>query len=229
MKRARLSWVGVLPTVTAAAIFAACSSSSGVSSDGGTDGHNMSEAGPDMSDEMLSFDTGSDSKPADSPSNMDSPTDQHSEVSSPDGPLPDTTLPDGTFDGPEIDAPDVTEEEIFSEDFSTEDVPFEGGSEDVFSEDIFDSGFCALADAETTAFPAKCSTCLRESCCAQITACDGDTGCKSIGNCIGQCLTMKGTNCEVTCYDAGDAGKNLASQLINCMNSSCNSFEKDCE
>ena len=69
-----------------------------------------------------------------------------------------------------------------------------------------------------------------ERCCTQLTACDADPGCKAIADCIGQCLTKGKTNCSVTCYDAADAGKNLGSELINCMNDECNGeFEMLCE
>jgi hypothetical protein len=233
MTRARIPWVGMM-SVGMAAWFAACSSSSGVgdSQDAGGDRRGRSEAGSDSPEEMFTFDQGTDSPPPDSRS--DSPTDSSTDMGTEDsfdGPLPDAPF-EGSFDAPPDTIEEFTEDVVF-EDGGTEDVVFEdGGTEDVFTEDVFteDVDSCSLPDADTAVFPAACASCLEESCCTQLTACEGDPGCKAIATCIGQCLTMKKTNCAVTCYDAGDAGKALASAFLNCMNESCNSsFETACQ
>jgi hypothetical protein len=222
MKRARVPVVGVV-AVGVAAWVGACSSSSGVNLDldGGGDRKAQAEGGLDVLEEMFGSDQGQDVPPVDShtDSATDSPIDQTSEegfdVTPLDGPLPEATT----------DAPsDVVDE--FIDDSPTEDFFFFDGG-DGSTED--DSGFCALPDAETSVFPATCTSCLEEGCCAQLTACDSNAGCKSIADCIGQCLIKGESNCEITCYDSGDAGKALASELLDCINEECgSSTEDDC-
>jgi hypothetical protein len=210
MKRARGLVFGVV-SVGVASWVGACSSSSSINInlDGGLDGQSHAEAGPDVHEEMFGFDQGTDTPAVDSPTDTmtDSPFDQTSEA---------------IFDVVHIDAPppdappDVPSDVVddFIEEVPFEDTFFEGGFED-------DAGFCTLPDGGAAAFPSGCATCLEESCCKELSACDADPACKSIADCIGKCLGKDGSTCEVTCYDAADAGKALASELINCMNEDC--------
>jgi hypothetical protein len=128
----------------------------------------------------------------------------------------DAATEDVLFDGATEDIPPL--------DGATEDVMFDGATEDIFfdaaTEDV---DTCPLPDADTSVFPPACASCLEESCCTQLTACEGDPGCQSIANCIGQCLTKKETNCALNCYNAGDAGKSVAVELLNCINADCGS------
>jgi hypothetical protein len=236
MRRALVPWVTA--TMAAGLTFVAACGSADVDpfGDGGFSEDALVEAGHPAHDAMNGFDqfqvdgSGDSTLPDSTDGTVDAPPDVHDETVVEDVVVFETGSED--FEG----GPDVVFE-VGSEDMfegGTEDV-FEGGTEDVFeggTEDMFEGGteddvgsedaaLCPLPDGDTSVFPIACASCLEESCCTQLTACEGVAGCHSIANCIGQCLTMGGTNCVLTCYDAGDAGKSQASQLINCLNSSC--------
>jgi hypothetical protein len=238
MRYPRTPWLVAL-TTTGFFCVAACSSSLNGDPfpDSGTEDA-TSEGGPDVIEEGFGFDQGRDVPLFDSADGShDGTTDTLDEFHAPDG-HDETGTEDISFEG-------ATEDIMFEG--GTEDIMFEGGTEDIFdgaTEDIFfdsatedmffdsateDVGSCGLPDADTAVFPKACASCLAEECCSQLTACEGDPGCQSIANCIGECLTAKGTNCAVNCYNAGDAGKSLASELLGCMNPNCNtSFESVC-
>jgi hypothetical protein len=230
MRRALVPWVAA--TAAAGFTFVAACGSADVDpfGDGGFSEDAPVEAGHPAHDAMSGFDQFQVDGPGDSTlsdstdGTVDAPPDVHDEATE------DVVFETGSEDfegGPdvvfEVGSEDVmfdgaTEDDVRFE-AATEDVFFEGGTEDdVGSED---ADLCPLPDGDTSVFPVACASCLEESCCTQLTACEGVAGCHSIANCIGQCLTMGGTNCVLTCYDAGDAGKSQASQLINCLNSSC--------
>ena len=71
---------------------------------------------------------------------------------------------------------------------------------------------CDPSDQDTS-----CTTCLKDSCCDEITACEADTECTCMALCE---LLGQGINCEDMC--GADAPSNpLFVELVSCGAQSC--------
>lgn len=72
-----------------------------------------------------------------------------------------------------------------------------------------------------------CDQCSMQSCCAAISACDGDPDCIAVDGCIAQCFETYGRNqaveaqCEQRCRAAHPSGAQKIDTLYQCMSTSC--------
>lgn len=66
-----------------------------------------------------------------------------------------------------------------------------------------------------------CGTCMAKSCCAQLSACQGNQQCGTLNNCVQQCGNDQ--SCTSACVEQYPQGREPLIAVYECMNSKCTS------
>ena len=67
-----------------------------------------------------------------------------------------------------------------------------------------------------------CSECMSSCCCQEMTACNTNTSCGSLGECMGACNSSD-TACIPNCTMSFPDGESLLANVATCGNSNCSS------